>query len=165
MSNNPNQTRTWLFCLQQVFELILLCHVQSLFTTRTPTRRECGSGSRHFKPSMALGLGLDIAELLRMLSPPRSGDGSCQSCRPFESKSFSCCIASSWWELLPAFSNPQWDLTLKSSGALSQQRVWMERAGCTWGSARAVACSWAAASKLPGQQTSRLGGHPHGPGG
>lgn len=72
MSNDPNQTRTWLFCLQRVFDLILLCPMQSLFSARTPTRRERGSGSCHFKPSTALGPYLGIAKLLRLLSPPCS---------------------------------------------------------------------------------------------
>lgn len=36
-SNNPKPSRTWLFCLQRVFDLVLLCSVQSLFSTRTPT--------------------------------------------------------------------------------------------------------------------------------
>lgn len=72
MSNNPNQTTTWLFCLQQVFDLILLCPVQSLVSTRTPTKRERGSASHHFKPRAALGPGLDTAKLLRVLSPPQS---------------------------------------------------------------------------------------------
>lgn len=72
MSNYPNQITTWLFCLQQVFDLILLCPVQSLVSTRTPTRRECRSASHHFKPRAALGAGLDTAKLLRVLSPPHS---------------------------------------------------------------------------------------------
>lgn len=79
MSNNPNQTRTWPSCLLQVFDLILLCPLQSLFSTRTPTRREYRSGLHSFKLSMALRSGLDIAKLLRMFSPPCRATGDAKA--------------------------------------------------------------------------------------